>query len=260
MPTFHHAIGETMIRIYFSLVMLLFLTGAYAESEKLQTRYGVLRVKESRDKSDIYQIDFNGAKVLNIDALAVDMKRVPPMGEDEYVIIDATVAGLNCHHEFVLLEIKKNGAISASKKFGECHELAGVRHDRKNLVLQLRSSTASTDGVASDIKPSFTEYRWSSGVISKDEEGLSWCEIARRSSEPQWKVLAISDRRRVVFGEGRLYFYSAPDEECTNKKLFIVPGDSMEIFKAFDKYSFISYKNQNTGKISSGWVVSERLK
>jgi hypothetical protein len=63
-----------------------------------------------------------------------------------------------------------------------------------------------------------------------------------------------------VIGEGRLYFYTAPNNGCRSKDIFVVPGDELITYTEFKGWYSVMYVNPKTGKDYDGWVRSERLK
>lgn len=64
-----------------------------------------------------------------------------------------------------------------------------------------------------------------------------------------------------VAGQGRLYFHSAPDERCIDKKTFVIPGDALLAYKIAGKHAEWVAVNfsANNGDEVSGWVPSNRL-
>lgn len=63
-----------------------------------------------------------------------------------------------------------------------------------------------------------------------------------------------------VIGEGRLYFYTVPNESCRSKYVFVIPGDELTAYTEFKGWYSVMYINPKTGKNYDGWVRSERLK
>lgn len=57
-----------------------------------------------------------------------------------------------------------------------------------------------------------------------------------------------------VTGSGRAYFFTAPNSQCKNKKLFIVPTDTVGVFSEYAGYTQIIYSDY------SAWVRSDRLR
>lgn len=64
-----------------------------------------------------------------------------------------------------------------------------------------------------------------------------------------------------VIGTGRVHFYIAPDEACANKKIFVVPGDSLIIYSILQDESWleVSFVAKN-GQDYTGWVKADRVK
>jgi hypothetical protein len=64
----------------------------------------------------------------------------------------------------------------------------------------------------------------------------------------------------TVIGAGRAYFYSAPDAQCMTKRTFIVPGDSVTVYKPHGRWYNIMYVNGKTGEDFEGWVEQGRVR
>jgi len=65
----------------------------------------------------------------------------------------------------------------------------------------------------------------------------------------------------VVTGTGRLQFYSAPNERCAMKGVFVIPKDKLISYaQTDDGWTSVMYINPRTGDDVSGWVRSKRLK
>ncbi|KWO87986.1 hypothetical protein WM32_09900 [Burkholderia ubonensis] len=63
----------------------------------------------------------------------------------------------------------------------------------------------------------------------------------------------------TVIGSGRAYFHSAPDAQCVTKRTFIIPGDSVTVYKPYKGWYQIMYVNSKTGEDFEGWVEKGRL-
>lgn len=72
-------------------------------------------------------------------------------------------------------------------------------------------------------------------------------------------VTAAASAPRMVVGQGRLQFFSAPDQRCTAPGLFVVPGDSLVVKAELGPFAFAEYTNPRTHAQVSGWVRSDRL-
>lgn len=64
----------------------------------------------------------------------------------------------------------------------------------------------------------------------------------------------------TVIGAGRAYFYSAPDAQCVTKRTFIIPGDSVTVYKSHGRWYNIMYVNGKTGEDFEGWVEQGRVR
>lgn len=65
-----------------------------------------------------------------------------------------------------------------------------------------------------------------------------------------------------VAGSGRLYFHTAPNASCTDKHVFVVPGDRLVAYSesgAKSEWTSVMYVAKN-GQDYSGWVRTERLR
>lgn len=64
-----------------------------------------------------------------------------------------------------------------------------------------------------------------------------------------------------VAGTGRLYLHRSPNEQCADKRLFVVPGDSLTAFSDYGpkgEWTYVTYFSKN-GDDASGWVLTKRL-
>lgn len=65
----------------------------------------------------------------------------------------------------------------------------------------------------------------------------------------------------VVTGAGRLQFYSAPNERCPMKSVFVIPKDQLISYaQTDDGWTSVMYLNPGTGDDVLGWVRSKRLR
>ncbi|MFW0697829.1 hypothetical protein [Pantoea sp. R13S299] len=67
-----------------------------------------------------------------------------------------------------------------------------------------------------------------------------------------------TDNVYKVGGKGRLYFYSAPDEKCIEKEVFVVPGNELYAYVEYENYYSVMYVT-NDGNQVDGWVKKDRL-
>ncbi|WP_269502061.1 hypothetical protein [Burkholderia sp. IMCC1007] len=64
----------------------------------------------------------------------------------------------------------------------------------------------------------------------------------------------------TVIGVGRAYFYSAPDAQCIKKRIFVIPGDSVTVYKPHGRWYNVMYVNGKTGSDAEGWVEQDRVR
>ncbi|MEO6974780.1 MAG: hypothetical protein ABI144_02745 [Gallionella sp.] len=63
----------------------------------------------------------------------------------------------------------------------------------------------------------------------------------------------------VVIGNGRLYFYSAPNVQCQMKGVFVVKGDALTLYQTFEGWAEVMYIAKG-GDDFMGWVKEDRVK
>ncbi len=62
-----------------------------------------------------------------------------------------------------------------------------------------------------------------------------------------------------ITGEGRLYFHHAPNDTCTERKAYIVPGDSVTVSNIHSfGWAEVSYTSKN-GAVYTGWVKQSHV-
>lgn len=63
-----------------------------------------------------------------------------------------------------------------------------------------------------------------------------------------------------VIGTGRVHFHEAPDEACANKKIFVIPGDSLTIYAGLEDESWLEVNFiAKDGEDYTGWVKADRV-
>ncbi len=62
-----------------------------------------------------------------------------------------------------------------------------------------------------------------------------------------------------VGGDGRLYFFSAPDESCRMPGTFVIPKDSLAAYTEYKGWYSVMYLTKK-GDPVQGWVRADRLK
>lgn len=85
------------------------------------------------------------------------------------------------------------------------------------------------------------------------------CEQVLKQAEKEQVLFSPVESYKVV-GEGRLYFHTAPHEDCRTKDVFVVPGDNLTASTEYKGWYSVLYINSKTGKDYDGWVEFKRLK
>lgn len=92
-------------------------------------------------------------------------------------------------------------------------------------------------------------------LISHSED---FCFSVSDKADTERVIIPSSDSGYKVSGAGRAYFYSAPNEKCKIRNLFIIPGDLVNALADYNNYTYIMYFTKD-GKDVEGWVKSNRL-
>ncbi|MET3218838.1 UNVERIFIED_ORG: hypothetical protein ABIC48_006643 [Burkholderia territorii] len=86
------------------------------------------------------------------------------------------------------------------------------------------------------------------------------CDALNRRAQAQGDYVMGSGAGRVVIGNGRLPFFSAPDDACRIDGLFIVEHDHVDARTEYGRFTSVVYLNSRTRGIAEGWVRTARLK
>lgn len=100
---------------------------------------------------------------------------------------------------------------------------------------------------------------WLPLLVSMCIEAASQCEDIDHDSYRCQVNIKPANSGYEVFGEGRLYFYSAPDDQCISKNIYIMCGDQVDAYAEYNNYLFVIYFTK-VGHEVSGWVKKNRLK
>jgi hypothetical protein len=238
-----------------AVFMMFPCAGARADDQiAVATRYGVLKViPASEERSALL---FNNKPIARMNGDASLHKLAIRAGRD-YVLADATVPGLNCRHEFVLLEIGAGGTEAApvvSAPFGQCMTLFGARLQDGKAVVQLEEAVAEAKG-----STRVHEFVFAGGRLEELPGVLDYCEASARAAGSIAVALTPDVANKTVAGTGRAYFHSAPLEACRTPKLFLVPGDRVRADRETDAFVEIEYRHPKSGQVSRGWLRRDRL-
>ncbi|UAN18876.1 MULTISPECIES: hypothetical protein [Enterobacterales] len=90
---------------------------------------------------------------------------------------------------------------------------------------------------------------------------MSWggCAEINSVAEQNQTLIPTNESGYVVNDMHRVYFYSAPDEGCKIKGLFIVRGDLINVYADYQGFSSVMFFKKN-GDTVSGWVHSDSIK
>lgn len=100
---------------------------------------------------------------------------------------------------------------------------------------------------------------WLPLLVSMGIEASSQCEDLDHNSYRGQFNINPANSGYEVFGVGRLYFYSAPDERCIIKNIYMVRGDQVDAYAEYNNYLFVIYFTK-IGHEVSGWLHKNRLR
>lgn len=63
---------------------------------------------------------------------------------------------------------------------------------------------------------------------------------------------------RKITGKGRAYFFTAPDERCRNRGVFVIAGDEVQAYADVPNFTWVTYWDAR-GNDVSGWMQNSRL-
>ncbi|CAH0194631.1 hypothetical protein SRABI118_01585 [Massilia sp. Bi118] len=221
------------------------------ERNSVATRYGtVSAIPASEERSALL---FQGKPIARMRGDA-GLSRLALRAERDYVLADATLPGLNCRHEFVLVEVGAEGGPALSAPFGNCMTLFGARLQDGNAVVQLAAAPAGAQGT-----PRIHEFAFAGGQLSELPGVLDQCEASALAAASTAVALTPDEANKTVAGAGRAYFHSAPLEACRTAKVFLVPGDRVNASRETGAFVEIEYRNPKSGQVFKGWIRRDRL-
>jgi hypothetical protein len=76
------------------------------------------------------------------------------------------------------------------------------------------------------------------------------------------KGIRVPESNAVIetIGQGRVQFYSGPDESCAMKGIFILPHEQLTAYGTYLGFTSVMYMNPKTGNDVEGWIKSSRVK
>lgn len=85
------------------------------------------------------------------------------------------------------------------------------------------------------------------------------CSVINDDAERKQSKILSSESGYVVADTQRVYFYSAPDEACKIKGLFVINGDQVNLYAEYKDFSSVVFFKKD-GEPVSGWIHSESVK
>ncbi|GKW26128.1 hypothetical protein PEC311524_37220 [Pectobacterium carotovorum subsp. carotovorum] len=88
---------------------------------------------------------------------------------------------------------------------------------------------------------------------------FSACGEINSSAEIEQDVFKSADSGYVVTASGRTYLYSAPNENCKFKDIFLIAGDKIDVYAEYSGFFSMMYLKKN-GEPVTGWIHSNSVK
>jgi hypothetical protein len=234
-----------------AILLLSACAGLHAQDRSsVTTRHGAVSViPASEERSAIL---FKGKPVARMNGDA-SLHKLTVRSDKEYVLADAEFSGLNCRHEFVLLEIGADGQPAVSAPFGKCMSLFGARLEEGKAVVQLG------EGPLGQVPERVYEFVFADGRIRESKTVLGYCEAGVLAAASEAVTVTPDLSGKTVGGTGRAWFHTAPLEECRTPKVFLVPGDKVSASRETGAFVEIEYRNPKSGQVFKGWLRRDRL-
>nr|WP_261766090.1 hypothetical protein [Pantoea agglomerans] len=85
-----------------------------------------------------------------------------------------------------------------------------------------------------------------------------FCHILSNEANNKGVRFDNTDNVYKVGGKGRLHFYSAPNEKCIEKDVFVVPDNELYAYVEYEEYYSVMYVSDDGDQVD-GWVKKDRL-
>ncbi|WP_409309529.1 hypothetical protein [Pectobacterium sp. B1J-3] len=85
------------------------------------------------------------------------------------------------------------------------------------------------------------------------------CEDVNLIAEQKQILFPHSDSGYLVTEKERTYLYSAPDEKCKLKDIFLIRGDRIDVYSEYNGFLSMMYLKKN-GESITGWIRSHSVK
>lgn len=199
--------------LYLLMIVSFGVQAGSDDANRIETRYGTVDTVEHQ--LDTVDIRFRGKVVRSVEALAASLYRVTPNSQREFIIVDALIPGMYCHHFFVLVELYADGNADVSDQFGECQELEGTKFRGAAPLILL-----SDPYVPGSSRPrGKTKFEWRHGSIVQVSGDVpanspSECAVINEATKVASSSIDPGHETYKVSGKGRLQFSSAPALGC----------------------------------------------
>jgi hypothetical protein len=101
---------------------------------------------------------------------------------------------------------------------------------------------------------------WIAGLVALPAlaDDAICADIAERAKREEGMISPAATYR--VTGPGRLHFHTAPDPQCRQRTVFIIPNDVVIAYSSYGDWFSVMYVNPRTGRDVEGWLPAPRLK
>ncbi len=96
-------------------------------------------------------------------------------------------------------------------------------------------------------------------ALTAYSQSAGTCPTVFEKAEQEKESIPAAQSARRVVGEGRLYFYTAPDKQCQLGDVFVIPNDRLEAYAEHGEFTEVIYWSARSRAGTAGWVVSSRL-
>lgn len=88
----------------------------------------------------------------------------------------------------------------------------------------------------------------------------SWagCDEINNAAEVKQAIVPSDESGYKVTNKGRTYFYSAPDVNCKIDGVFIIHGDSVNVYAEYNGFSSVIFFKKD-GSSVDGWIHSNAI-
>lgn len=95
-------------------------------------------------------------------------------------------------------------------------------------------------------------------VLSPFSMANIYCDNLNQNENSQQEIIPSDKSGYKVIEDKRLYFYSAPNEKCKIKGVFIIKNDTVDAYKVDGDFVFVMYFTKDNRTVE-GWVKLKGL-